>query len=396
VKARAFVEFLEAEMKNLRQGGLVRPELELETPQGPVVKLGDREVVSFASNDHLGYATHRAVKAAATAAIETWGVGVASPRTAVGTLALHGRLERAVADLVGAPDALVYASGHHADTGLFESLVGDRDFVFSDEMIRPSLADGIRLSRARVYAYRNGDMAHLEDRLKRSRAARFRLIVTDGFFPVTGRIADLPAIRELANKYDATVVVDDTHGIGLLGDDGGGVCSHFGVRGKIDLVTGSFGAALGGGAGGFIAGHTSIIMWLRQKSRPHIASTALAPAAAAAALEAIRLVKEERQLRADLRDRVRAFDAAMAKEAGFSVGTTHPAFSVRVKNAIAAQRITDALFRKGMFVTGYCHPVVPEGDARLSVRVSVLHEDQALSALAQSIGEGMRELKVPL
>lgn len=396
MKASPFLQFLEAETENLRQAGLVRPELEIATPQGPLLRVADRDLVNFASSDYLGLATHREMKKAATAAIETWGVGLASPRAAVGTLTLHLELERAIARLLGAEDALVYGSGHHADTGLFESLLSDRDYVFCDEMARPSLADGIRLCRARAYAYRNNDMDHLEDRLKRSRAARFRIIATDGVFPITGQVAKIADIYALAARYRAIVVVDDSEGIGVVGEGARGTHGLAELPGGIDVVTASFGHALGGGAGGFIAGRKTIVAWLRQKSRSHSASTALAPGAVAAARKGIELVGLEPDLRGALEANLRTFKEAMARDAGLLVDTTHPAISVLVRNAVLAQRLSDFLYRRGIFAIGYCHPVVPEGEARLSLRVTARHRKEDLELTAKAIGDGMKELKIPL
>jgi glycine C-acetyltransferase len=394
VSNSALLEFLEAETKNLRHAGLVRRELELTTPQGPQVKVADRELVNFASSDYLGLAGHTEIKKAAVAAIQEWGVGLASPRMASGTLALHAELERSLAKMLGTAQALVYASGHHANTGLFESLLSDRDYVFCDEMIRPSLADGIRLCRARVYAYRNNDMEHLEDRLRRSRAARFRMIATDGVFPLTGRIAKLSDIYALAAKYKAAVVVDDSQGLGVLGDQGEGTHAALSLETKVDMVTGSFGNALGGGAGGFIAGGTTVLAWLRQKSRSHLSATALAPAAVATARKALELLPIEIPARNKLGENLRALREAFEKHAGLTVETPHPAVSVRIGNAIAAQRLTDHLFRQGIFAIGYCHPVVPEGEARISLRVTARHTARDVEGAAAAIGEGMKALKI--
>jgi len=396
VSRRAFLQFLETETANLRQAGLLRKEIERAEPQGPTVTIGGASLVNFASSDYLGLAGHPAVKRAIVEAVETLGAGFASTRAAVGTSTLHLELERALAKLLGTEDALVCASGHHAATGLFEALLGDRDYVFCDEMARPSLADGIRLSRARAYAYRNGDLEHLEDRLKRSRAARFRVIVTDGVFPLTGRIADLAAIYALAERYHAIVVVDDSEGIGVLGVRKDGSHGAAGVGDKIDLVTGSFGRALGGGGGGFVAGRRTIIEWLRQKSRTHLASTALSPADTAAALTCLELLRTEQGLGPALTDRKRAFTEAMTKDAGLVLDATHPAMSVLVRNAILAQRLSDFLARRGVFAIGYCHPVVPEGQARICFRITVRHEKKTLEDAARAIGEGMKELKIPL
>lgn len=393
---RAFLQFLEAETKNLRQAGLIRPEIELKAPPSAIMRIGDRDFVSYLSSDYLGLANHPEVKRAANAATEAWGVGVAGARALAGTIALHGELERAIVKLTGAEDALVFPSGHHAAAGLFEALLGDRDYIFADEMVRPSVADGIRLSRARAYSYRNSDTEHLADRLKRSRAARFRVIATDGAFPVTGRVADLQKIYELAQKYHAIVVVDDTHGLGVLGPRGGGSHALAGIREGIDVVMSSFGAALGGGAGGFVAGRSAIVSWLRQKSRTHLTSTALAPGPAAAALKAIEIVQSDPSLHVVLGERLQVLRDAMTKDAGVIPDTVHPAVSVLLRNAVLAQKLTDRLYRQGIFALGYCHPIVPEGDARLSLRVTIGHANKDLEATAKAVGEGMRELKIQL
>jgi glycine C-acetyltransferase len=393
---RALLQYLETETAHLRQAGLLRKDIELPGPQAPVLRIGDARLVNFASSDYLGLSNHSDVKRAMIQAIEAWGVGLASTRTAVGTSRLHAELEQAVAKLVGTDDALVYPSGYHADAGVFEALLSDRDYVFCDEMIRPGLADGIRLSRARVYAFRNGDMDHLEDRLKRSRAARFRVIATDGVFPITGRIANLTEIHALAAKYHAIVVVDDSEGIGVLGNRKEGTHGSLGLTEKIDLVAASFGKALGGGAGGFVAGPGTLVGWLRQKSRTHLSATSLAPGAAAAAIKAIELLRADPAPGNALESNKRAFKEAMAKDAGLLVEVAHPAISVLVRNAILAQRLTDFLYQRGVFAVGYCHPVVPEGEARLCFRVTARHDANDLESAARAIGAGMKELKIQL
>ncbi|HEX9101735.1 MAG TPA: aminotransferase class I/II-fold pyridoxal phosphate-dependent enzyme [Polyangia bacterium] len=392
----AFLQFLATESRNLAQAGLLRKEPELAAPQGPLISVGGKEYVNFASSDYLGLANHPEVRKAAIAAVDAWGVGLAAPRVGTGTIALHGELERAVAALVGTDDALVFASGYHANTGLFESLFGDRDYLFCDELVRPSLADGIRLCRARVYSYRNQDLEHLEDRLRRSRGARFRVIVTDGVFPISGLVANLPDLYTLAAKYNALVVVDDTHGLGVLGDGGGGTHQLHGLGDRIDVVTGSFGAALGGGAGGFVAGRTEIIAWLRQKSRPYLASTALPPVATAAALACIELVRGEAELRTNLAMNVRVFRDALAEHGLWTAEGDHPAVSVLIRHAVTAQRLTDYLYRSGVFVIGFCHPVVPEGAARIRAQVTVRHSQKDLSRAADAFAEGIRELHIDL
>jgi glycine C-acetyltransferase len=390
----AILEFLGTETRNLEQAGLLRRETQVTSPPGETITLGGRELLNFASGDYLGLATHPEVKKAAIAAIEAWGVGLASPRMATGTLPLHTELEHALAQFLGTGDALVYPSGYHANTGLFESLLTDRDYLFCDEMIRPSLADGVRLCRARVYSYRNQDMEHLEDRLRRSRAARFRVIVTDGVFPLSGLIANLRDIYALAAKYNALVAVDDSQGIGVLGELGRGTHDQLGLTDRIDVVTGTFGAVLGGGAGGFAAGRKEIVNWLRQKSRSYLSSTALPPVAAATALKSLEIVRNEPQLREALEMNVRLFRDALAEHGLWIAEGEHPAVAVLIHHAVAAQRLTDFLYRKGVFALGFCHPIVPEGAARIRAQVTVRHSQKALSKAADAFAEGATELKI--
>lgn len=394
MRNKALLEFLGTEARHLSDAGLLRKEPLVGTPQGPTITLGDRELTNFASSDYLGLSNHPEVKKAAISAIDTWGVGLAAPRMASGTLALHAELERALAQHLGTDDALVYPSGYHANTGLFESLLGDRDYLFCDELIRPSLADGVRLSRARVYSYRNQDMEHLEDRLRRSRAARFRVIATDGVFPLSGLVANLRDIYALAAKYNALVAVDDTQGLGVLGEHGRGTHDALGLTDRLDLVSGSFGAVLGGGAGGFVAGRKELIAWLRQKSRPYLSSTALPPASVAAALKALEMLRTEPQLREQLDLNVRMFRDALAEHGLWTAEGDHPAVAVLIRHAVAAQKLTDFLYRKGVFVIGFCHPVVPEGAARIRAQVTVRHSQKALSQAADAFAQGATELKL--
>jgi glycine C-acetyltransferase len=396
MRSRSFLDFLGTETRNLGQAGLLRKEPVLATPQGPTITVGGRVMANFASSDYLGLSNHPEVKKAAISAIDTWGVGLASPRMATGTLALHGELEHDLAQFLGTQDALVYPSGYHANTGVLESLLSDRDYLFCDEMIRPSLADGVRLCRARVYAYRNQDMGHLEDRLKRSRAARFRIIATDGVFPLSGLIANLRDIYTLAAKYDALVVVDDSQGVGVLGAAGRGTHDHLGLGDRIDLVTGTFGAALGGGAGGFVAGRPEIVSWLRQKSRPYLSSTALPPVAVATAQKSLELLRTEPELHETLRANLRFFVDALAERGLWAAEGEHPAVAVLIHHAVAAQRLTDFLFRRGVFVIGFCHPVVPEGAARIRAQVTTRHTREALSAAVDAFSDGAKELNLSI
>jgi len=390
--SRALTEFLKTETNYLDQAGLLRREPVVNSPQGPVITLDGRETVNLASGDYLGLSTDEELKKAAAEALKKYGVGVASTRMMTGNLPLFAELEKALAKWVGTEDAVLYASGYHANTGLFEALLSDRDFVFCDEHVRPSTADGVRLCRARVLTYRNGDVAHLEDKLKRSRAARFRVIATDGVFALDGQCAPLREIYELAAKYDALVVVDDSHGLGVLGTSGRGSHVHLGIAREPHVVTGTFGNALGGGAGGFVACSKEIATWLRQKSRAYLACTALAPAAAAAALEAVKRMKDSKA-REQLEKNVKQFREAVTAEGYTCAPGMHPAVAVMIGNAVICQRTADLLHKSGVWAVGFCHPVVPEGAARIRAQLSAAHTAEHLKKAAAGFGQAARHLK---
>ncbi len=380
-----FLDFLKTEAKNLEQAGLLRRE-----------RATGESVLNLASCDYLGLSHHPEVKKAAEEAVRAHGVGTGSSRLITGTLPLHNALEAELARWLGADEAVLFPSGYHANTGLFEALLSDSDFVFCDEMIRPSLADGIRLCRARVYAYRNQDLTHLEDRLKRSRAARFRVIATDGVFPLDGRPAPLGEIYKLAAKYDALVAVDDSHGIGVWGAAGRGTHAHLELTAKADLISSTLGHALGGGAGGFVACRGEIATWLRQKSRPYLTSTSLPPPSAAAALKAVQLVQSEPKLLNDLKTNVKLFRDALHEQGLTVVTGEHPSVAVIVGHAVTAQRMTDLLYRRGLYTVGFCHPVVPEGTARIRAQITALHTPKALKEAAGVFAKAARELDLPL
>lgn len=393
--SRTFLDFLRTEANYLDQAGLLRAQPTLGSPQGPSITLDGRETINLASGDYLGLATSSEVKKAAAEALKTYGVGVASPRLVTGNLALHVELEKELAKWLGTDDAVLFPSGYHANTGLFEAMLSDRDFVFCDEMVKPSLADGIRLCRGRTFAFRHRDVNHLEDQLKRSRAARFRVIATDGVFPLDGQCAPLNEIISLAAKYDALVAIDDSHGLGVLGEAGRGSLVHLGIASKAHVVTATFGNALGGGAGGFIACSKEIATWLKQKSRPYLASTALAPVSAAAALKAVQLVKSEPKLRDELAANVKTFrDALVAQGCTVEAGS-HPAIAVMIGNAVKCQRTADLLHKSGVYAIGFCHPVVPEGAARIRVQVNVGHDKKQLLKAAEAFAAAARMLNRP-
>ncbi len=392
--SRALVDFLRTEANNLEQAGLLRKERPVELGRGATVSLGKKELLNFCSSDYLGLSNHPEVKSAAKAAIDVFGAGLSSSRMVAGTLPLHGELEREVSKLLGTDETLVFPSGYHAATGVFESLLSDKDYLICDARLAPNLADGVKLCRARVFQYRSGDLADLEDRLRRSRVARFRVVVTDGVFPMDGTLAPLAGICALAEKYEAIVVVEDGQGVGVLGAQGRGTAELLGLSAQVTLTVGDFGHALGGGEGGFVSGRKELIAWLRQKARPHLTSTALSPAATAGALEALRLAGAGGVLRRQLSENARAFSEALTVQ-GFQVlESAHPTVSVLLGDAVATQRMADLLLRKGVYAMGFCHPVVPEGAARIRALVTVRHNADELRAAAGTFGVAARELRL--
>jgi glycine C-acetyltransferase len=389
-------EFLAHEVKHLDHAGLLRRDPQLTSAPGPTVKIDGWELLNLASSDYLGLSTHAEVTKAAVAAIEKWGVGAMAPRMAGGSSPVHSELELTLATFLGTEEALLYPTGYHASAGVFESLLSDRDYVFCDEQVQPGVADGVRLSRARVYSYRNRDLVHLEDRLKRSRAARFRVIVTDGVFPLSGLTADLVEIYRLATRYGAIVAVDDSHGIGVLGESGRGTHDHLGLNERIDLVTGTFDCALGGGAGGFVAGRREVVSWLRQKSRPHLASMAVAPSVCAAVLRSFDLLRSEPHTRAQVLANVKLFRDALANNGLWTTEGEHPAVAVLIRDAVAAQRLADLLYKKGVFAIGFCYPIVPDGAARIRAQVTAHHSPADLERAAALFAESATELHLAL
>ncbi|MFC1611529.1 glycine C-acetyltransferase [Myxococcota bacterium] len=389
--AKKLLAFLEKETSNLHDAGLYRKEDTIRSAQEERVTIRSRKLINLASNNYLGFANHPELKAAAKQAIDEYGVGVASPRVVGGTQTIHVRLERALAAFLRTEDALICPSRYHANTGLFESLLGERDFIFCDAFCHPSLADGVRLSRARVLLYRNNDLNHLEDRLRRSRAARFRIIVTDGVFSLDGVHADLAGICALASKFNAVVVVDDSQGIGVMGANGRGTAEQLGVMSKVDVVTGTFGHALGG-TGGYVSGRRQIVSWLRQKSRPCLVSNALDPGSVGGALRALGLLEEATGPLERLQANVVFFRDALMSLGFRVIEGTHPIVAVLVGDAVSAQRMVDKLHSRNIYSMGFCYPVVPEGEARIRVQITAQLERQTLDRVVRAFESAGKKL----
>jgi len=373
-------DHLEAELDQLRAEGLFKAESVLTTPQSAHIGIGGRTVINLCANNYLGLADHPVVVAAAGDALQRWGFGMASVRFICGTSELHTALERRISTFLGTEDAIVYSSCFDANTGLFETLLGVEDAIISDELNHASIIDGVRLCKAARYRYRNRDMADLEAQLVTAQGARFRMIATDGVFSMDGYVAPLDRIVELAERYDALVMVDDSHAVGFVGENGGGTPELFGVRDRVDIVTGTLGKALGGASGGYTAARAEIVEMLRQRSRPYLFSNALAPAIAAAAIATLDLLATSGDLRQQLRDNTAYFRGEMTSR-GFDIPESdHPIVPVMVGDALVAAQMADRLLADGLYVRAFSFPVVPRGKARIRTQMSAAHSREDLDA----------------
>ncbi|HUA90307.1 MAG TPA: glycine C-acetyltransferase [Steroidobacteraceae bacterium] len=378
---------LRAELDELRAQGLYKPERVLESPQGGLIEAAGHEVINLCANNYLGLANHPAVRAGAQRALDECGYGMASVRFICGTQQIHKELERRLASFLGTEDVILYSSCFDANGGLFETLLDERDAVISDALNHASIIDGIRLCKAQRLRYANSDMGELELRLKEAAGARTRLIATDGVFSMDGFIAKLPEICDLAERYDALVMVDDSHATGFMGPNGRGTPEHCGVSARVDILTGTLGKALGGGSGGYVAARREVIEWLRQRSRPYLFSNSIPPVVAGATLAVLDLIESSPQLRAQLADNAGFFRAGMAR-AGFTLKPgEHPIIPVMLGDAALAGRMAERLLAAGVYVIGFSYPVVPKGQARIRTQMSAAltrtELERALAAFAQ-------------
>jgi len=391
----AYKEHLQKILSEIGSAGLTKRERVIATPQGAHIAVaGGARVLNFCANNYLGLADHPEVVAAARAALDRWGYGLASVRFICGTQEIHKDLERRLSAFLHADDTLLYSSCFDANGGVFETLLGEEDAVISDELNHASIIDGIRLCKAKRYRYRNCDMADLEAQLaEAARAgARFKLVVTDGVFSMDGFVAPLREICEIAERHGALVMVDDSHGVGFMGPNGRGTPEHFGVMDRIDIVTGTLGKALGGGSGGYASGRREIVELLRQRSRPYLFSNSLPPAIAAASIAAIDLVTRSPELRERLHANTRFFREGLAAT-GLSIRPgTHPIVPVMLGDAALAQRFAARMLEKGIYVIGFFHPVVPKGAARIRTQVSAAHSREDLETAISAFAETRKEL----
>jgi glycine C-acetyltransferase len=360
-------------LDEIRSAGLYKGERVLEGPQNANVRVADGEVLNFCANNYLGLADHPVLIEAAQKALTEWGFGMASVRFICGTQAPHKQLEKRLAEFLGTEDTILYSSCFDANGGLFETLLTDKDVVISDELNHASIIDGVRLCKAQRKRYRNRDMADLEEQLKASADARYRLIATDGVFSMDGYYAPLDKICDLAERYDALVMVDDSHAVGFVGPTGRGTPELFGVQDRVDIVTGTLGKALGGASGGYTSGRAEIVEMLRQRSRPYLFSNSLAPSITAAAIAALDLLDSSGELLTRLRANTELFRRRMT-EAGFDLlPGEHPITPVMIGDAALAGRLADLLLARGVYVIGFSYPVVPHGKARIRTQMSAAH-----------------------
>jgi glycine C-acetyltransferase len=394
----AFVQHVEAELAGLRESGFFKSERVIASHQRADIRLRDGQVVlNFCANNYLGLADDARLIEAAKRGLDAHGYGVASVRFICGTQTVHKELEAAISRFLGTEDTLLYSSCFDANGGVFETLLGEQDAVISDELNHASIIDGIRLSKAQRYRYRNRDSSDLQAQLQAADAAgaRFKLIVTDGVFSMDGTVADLAAVCELADRHDALVMVDDSHGVGVLGEHGRGTPEHCGVGPRIDLNSGTLGKALGGASGGYVSGRRPIIDLLRQRSRPYLFSNSLAPSIAAASLEVLTLLEREgAQLRSRLRANTRRFRDAMAA-AGFALAAgEHPIVPVMLGDAAVAGAMAQKLLERGLYVVGFSFPVVPKGKARIRTQMSAAHAPEHIDRAVAAFTSVGRELGV--
>jgi glycine C-acetyltransferase len=384
---------LEEKVVKIQQAGLFKRERVIEGPQQAEISVGNgTQVLNLCANNYLGLANHPAVVQAARQALEDWGYGLASVRFICGTQSIHKQLEQRLSAFLGTEDSILYGSCFDANGGLFETLLEPEDAVISDELNHASIIDGIRLCKAAKFRYRNGDMADLESKLKDAANARYRLIATDGVFSMDGYIARLGTICDLADKYDALVMVDDSHAVGFIGDHGRGTPEFCGVEGRIDIVTGTLGKALGGASGGYTSGRKEIIDLLRQRSRPYLFSNSVAPPIVAASLKVLDLVTESPSLRQRLRDNTRLFREGMTR-AGFDIlPGDHPIVPVMFGDATLAARTADLLLSKGIYVIAFSYPVVPLGKARIRTQISAAHSREELQFAVTKFAEAKAEI----
>ncbi len=390
-----FQSFLSDQLSEIQNNGLYKHERIITSPQDAVIRVaGAKEVINFCANNYLGLSNHPALKEAAKKALDERGYGMSSVRFICGTQDQHKTLEKTISDYFGTEDTILYAACFDANGGVFEPLLSEEDAIISDSLNHASIIDGVRLCKAQRYRYANADMNDLEDQLKKSQAQRFRLIVTDGVFSMDGNVAPLDKIYALAEKYNALVMVDESHSAGVVGKTGGGVSELYNLRGKIEIITGTLGKAFGGAIGGFTTGKKEIIDMLRQRSRPYLFSNSIPPMVAAAGVKAFEILKGSNDLQEKLHTNTEYFITRM-KAAGFDIKPTQSAIcAVMLYDAKLSQDVAARLSDEGIYVTGFYYPVVPKGQARIRIQLSAAHETEHLDKCIEAFIKVGKEFAV--
>ncbi len=390
-----FQNHVREQLESIRQSGLYKRERIITSPQKARIQVGEgRTVLNMCANNYLGLADHPEVIEAAHEGLNRWGFGLASVRFICGTQTIHRELEQQLSAFLHTEDTILYTSCFDANGGLFETLLTDEDAVISDELNHASIIDGIRLSKAQRYRYRNNDMADLEEKLRAAQSARFRLIATDGVFSMDGYIARLADICELADKYRALVMIDDSHAVGFLGAHGRGTHEYHGVMDRVDIITGTLGKAMGGASGGYTSGRREIIELLRQRSRPYLFSNTVAPAIVSASLKVLEILNRSTELRDKLAANTALFRERIAQTGLEVLPGEHPIVPIMLGEAELATRMADWLLEQGLYVIGFSFPVVPRGKARIRTQISAIHEPEDLEWAAQLFARAKKELGI--
>ncbi len=392
--SNAFLSHLSSELEGLKADGLYKSERVISSPQSAEIEVSGEKLLNFCANNYLGLADSEELRDAAKSAIDRYGFGMASVRFICGTQEEHKQLEARISSFLRMEDTILYGSCFDANGGLFETLLGEEDAIISDALNHASIIDGVRLSKAKRFRYANNDMAALEGELKKAEGSRFKLIATDGVFSMDGIIANLEGVCDLADKYDAMVMVDDSHAVGFVGENGRGSAEHCGVEGRVDIITGTLGKALGGASGGYTSGRREVVDWLRQRSRPYLFSNTLMPAIAGASLKVFDLVENGTALRKQLYANAAQFRTRMT-ELGFTLaGADHPIIPVMLGDAALAQEMAQKMLERGIYVIGFSFPVVPRGQARIRTQMSAAHSSADIDRAVEAFAEIGRELGV--
>ncbi len=391
---QSFLAYLDTELAGLKAAGLYKSERVISSMQSAEIEVAGEKVLNFCANNYLGLADNAELRASAQKALDRYGYGMASVRFICGTQEEHNQLEARISSFLGLEDTILYGSCFDANGGLFETLLGEEDAVISDALNHASIIDGVRLSKAKRFRYANNDMVALEEELKKAEGSRFKLVATDGVFSMDGIIANLQGVCDLAEKYGAMVMVDDSHAVGFVGKHGRGSAEHCGVEGRVDIITGTLGKALGGASGGYTSGRRQVVDWLRQRSRPYLFSNTLMPAIAAASLKVFNIIEQGDALREKLYANATHFRSSMSKLGFTLAGADHPIIPVMLGDATLAQQMAAKMLERGIYVIGFSFPVVPKGQARIRTQMSAAHSTADIDRAVAAFGAVGKELGI--